>query len=55
MPEDHVLASIARGDSARVGRGPVFDCRTPLVDYFKSNEEWQMATTDLFARLSAVS
>jgi hypothetical protein len=53
MPEDHPLESIPRGDSARVGRGPVFSYRPPLVDYIKSGEEWQTATTDMFARLSA--
>jgi len=48
MSEDHLLESIARGDSARVG-GPVFVCRPPLVDYIKSGEEWQTAATDMFA------
>ena len=53
MSEDHPLESIPRGDSARVGRGPVFANRPPLVDYIKSGEEWQTAPTDMFARLSA--
>ena len=52
MSEDHPLESIPRGDSARVGRGPVFACRPPLVDYIKSGEEWQTAATDMFVRLS---
>jgi hypothetical protein len=49
MSEDDLLESIARGDSARVGRGPVFANRPPLVDYIKSGEEWQTAATDMFA------
>jgi hypothetical protein len=35
MSEDHPLESIPCGDSARVGRGPVFAYRPPLVDYIK--------------------
>jgi hypothetical protein len=53
MSEDHPLESIPRGDSARVGRVPVFAYRPPLVDYIKSGEEWQTGATDMFARLSA--
>jgi hypothetical protein len=53
MSQEHLLESIARGDSARVGRGPVFTYRPPLVDYIKSGEEWQTTATDMFARLSA--
>jgi hypothetical protein len=53
MSEDHPLESIPSGDSARVGRGPVFAYRPPLVGYIKSGEEWRTAATDMFARLSA--
>jgi hypothetical protein len=49
MSEDDLLESIARGDSARVGRGPVFAYRPPLVDYIKSGKEWQTAATGMFA------
>jgi hypothetical protein len=52
MSEDPLLESIARGDSARVGRRPVFACRLPLVDYIKRGEEWQAAATDKLARSS---
>ena len=39
MSEDHLLESIARSDAARVGRGPVFAYRPPLVEYIKSGEK----------------
>jgi hypothetical protein len=52
MSEDHLSESIARGDSARIGRGPMFARRPPLVDHIKSGEECQTSATNLYARLS---
>ena len=53
MSEDHLLESIAHGDSARIKNVPVSACHTPVVDYIKNGEELQTVATDMFARLSA--